>query len=106
MVSSVNIVEALSTVVRRPLAAAYGPPAKQRLAIYRPLNLTTAEQVKVMLKANLCCKRSKCFFGVKEIVILGHVVSSEGVWMHRGRIDAVLDVPFPRNAKELRRFWV
>jgi hypothetical protein len=58
----------------------------------------------VMLKANLCCKRSKCFFGVKEIVILGHVVSSEGVWMHRGRIDAVLEVPFPRNAKELRRF--
>jgi hypothetical protein len=24
--------------------------------------------------------------------------------MHRGRIDAVLEVPFPRDAKELRRF--
>jgi hypothetical protein len=60
--------------------------------------------LEVMLKANLSCKRSKCFFGVKEIMILGHVVSSEGVWMHQGRIDAVLEVPFPRNAKELRRF--
>ena len=58
----------------------------------------------VMLRANLACKRSKCVFGMKEIHILRHVVSKKGVWMDEGRIDAVLAVPFPRNAKELRRF--
>ena len=58
----------------------------------------------VMLRANLACKRSKCVFGMREVHILGHVVSEEGVWMDKGRIDAVLAVPFPRNARELRRF--
>ena len=52
MVSPTLIVEALSTVVRRPLAAAYGPPSKQYIAIYRPLNLTGVEEVRVTLKAN------------------------------------------------------
>ena len=58
----------------------------------------------VMLRANLACKRSKCVFGMREIQILGHVVSEDGVRMDAGRIDAVLAVPFPRNARELRRF--
>ena len=51
MVSPTLIVEALSTVVRRPLAAAYGPPSKQYIAIYRPLNLTPEEEVQVTQKA-------------------------------------------------------
>jgi len=46
------IIEALQTVVRRSLTDAYGPPSKQQIAVYRPLNLTPEEQVKVMLKAN------------------------------------------------------
>jgi hypothetical protein len=58
----------------------------------------------VLREASLVCKRAKCFFGLKEIHILGHVVSKDGVWMHKGRIDDVLEVPFPRNARELRRF--
>jgi hypothetical protein len=58
----------------------------------------------VLRDACLVCKRAKCHFGLKEVHILGHVVSKEGVWMHKGRIDAVLDVPFPRHARELRRF--
>jgi hypothetical protein len=52
MVSPALIVEALRTVERRPLAAAYGPPASQSIAVYRPLNLTGEEVVRVLLKAN------------------------------------------------------
>ena len=52
----------------------------------------------------LRCKPSKCEIGVKEITVLGHVVSAEGIRMSEERIAAVDAMPFPRSAKELRRY--
>ena len=65
MVTPALIVEAISTVVRRPLAAAYGPPSKQSIAVYRPLNLSGEEVVRVLLKANGYVGRS---YGYLKIV--------------------------------------
>ncbi len=59
----------------------------------------------VIKETNLTLKREKCFFGLAELHILGHVVFKDGVQMHEGRIDAVLEVAFPRNAKKLRRIF-
>ena len=58
----------------------------------------------VLLDANLFLKKEKCTFGAREVHVLGHVVSREGVRSDNSRIDAVLAMPFPRNARELRRF--
>lgn len=52
MVTPTLIVEALRTVERRSLNDAYGPPSKQSIAVYRPLNLTGEEMVRVLLRAN------------------------------------------------------
>ena len=65
MVTPTLIVEALRTVARRPLAAAYGPPTKQSIAIYRPLNLQPEQEVQVVLKANSYVGRS---YGYLKIV--------------------------------------
>jgi hypothetical protein len=58
----------------------------------------------VLLSANLFLKKEKCTFGAREVHVLGHVVSREGVRSDSSRIDAVVAMPFPRNARELRRF--
>jgi len=52
MVSSELIVEALSTVVRRPLAGRLRSPEEAAHRHLPPLNLTGVEEVKVTLKAN------------------------------------------------------
>ena len=53
---------------------------------------------------SLRCKPSKCEIGVSEITVLGHVVSAEGTKMSDERVAAVDAMPFPRSAKELRRY--
>lgn len=58
----------------------------------------------ILRAARLFCKRSKCAFGLPSLQILGHVVSRDGLKMSEGRKEAVMAVPFPRNARELRRF--
>jgi hypothetical protein len=58
----------------------------------------------ILRDANLSVKREKCVFGAPELKILGHVVSRDGIRSAVDRIDAVLAIPFPRNARELRRF--
>ena len=58
----------------------------------------------ILREANLFVKREKCIFGARELPVLGHVVSKEGLRSAEGRIDAILAVPFPKNTRELRRF--
>lgn len=51
MVDEINIIEALSKTVERPLATGYSPPSKTKIAIYRPLNLTENERNTIITKA-------------------------------------------------------
>jgi hypothetical protein len=62
------------------------------------------EVLQTLIRYNLFLKREKCAFGVRELYVLGHVVSRDGIRSATERIDAVRAVPFPRNARELRRF--
>ena len=62
------------------------------------------EVLGIFIEANLHLKMEKCAFGAREICVLGHVVSPDGVRMSTDRIDAVTAMPFPRNVRELRRF--
>jgi hypothetical protein len=62
------------------------------------------EVLGILVDANLCLKAEKCAFGAREICVLGHHVSRDGIRMGSDRVDAVTSMPFPRNARELRRF--
>jgi hypothetical protein len=46
----------------------------------------------------------KCFFGVKEVEYLGHIVSHEGVKVDPNKIKAMMDWPIPKTLKNLRGF--
>ena len=46
----------------------------------------------------------KCVFGVSSGVLLGHVVSKEGIAVDVKKIEAINNLEAPRNEKELGRF--
>jgi hypothetical protein len=52
----------------------------------------------------LYAKLSKCRFGCKEIDYLGHIISEFGVRADPGKIQAMVDWPFPKTLKSLRGF--
>lgn len=46
----------------------------------------------------------KCEFGQNLISYLGHIVSNEGVWVDKEKVQAMVDWPQPQNLRELRGF--
>jgi hypothetical protein len=52
----------------------------------------------------LYAKMSKCTFGCSEVEHLGHVVTPQGVCADPGKIQAMVDWPFPKTIKALRGF--
>ena len=47
---------------------------------------------------------SKCEFGMKELLYIGHIIRQEGVRVHVEKIRALLESPSPKNITELRGF--
>jgi hypothetical protein len=64
--------------------------------VYKVLQLLKEQQ--------LYAKPSKCFFGVKEVEYLGHIVSHEGVKVHPNKIKAMMDWPILKTLKNIRGF--
>ena len=54
--------------------------------------------------ANLKLKAKKCFFFRQEVEFLGHVVSKHGIKTDPRKIEAVKNIPIPKNVTELRQF--
>lgn len=52
----------------------------------------------------LVANHKKCLFGLTSIEYLGHIISARGVNMDPSKVQAVLDWPIPRTAKEVRGF--
>ena len=48
----------------------------------------------------------KCSFGMDQVVFLGHVVSSKGVFMDENKVKAIVDWPTPSSVHEVRSFMV
>ncbi|UYV66441.1 hypothetical protein LAZ67_4001687 [Cordylochernes scorpioides] len=55
-------------------------------------------------KAGLCLNSKKCKFGAKNIMVLGHEVSENGIRPDQEKIRAVRDFATPRSLKEVRSF--
>ncbi|MCD4690143.1 hypothetical protein K8S17_01635 [bacterium] len=67
LLREVAIVEALSKVRRRGLWEAYGPPRKDWVAVYRPINLTEAEVTIVVTEAEMHWKKGHTYGYVKAV---------------------------------------
>jgi hypothetical protein len=57
--------------------------------------------LQLLKEQQLYAKPSKCFFGVKEVEYLGHIVSHEGVKVDPNKIKAMMDWPIPKTLKNL-----
>ncbi|XP_059066161.1 uncharacterized mitochondrial protein AtMg00860-like [Cryptomeria japonica] len=57
-----------------------------------------------MESQSLFAKLSKCEFGLREVLYLGHVISVDGVKVHEEKIQAIRDWPHPHNITKLRGF--
>jgi hypothetical protein len=58
-------------------------------------------------KVFLKCRRfgvslnpKKSLFSIKEGKLLGHIISTEGVWINPSRVEAIQNLPIPRSRKE------
>ncbi|XP_020095072.1 uncharacterized protein LOC109714771 [Ananas comosus] len=67
-----------------------------------------AQHLEVVLKLlqdnHLFAKRSKCFFGQKQVEYLGHLITETGVATDPSKIEAMKNWPLPTTVKELRGF--
>ena len=60
--------------------------------------------LKTLQEQSLYAKMSKCEFGMKELLYLGHIIGKDGVKVHMENIRAILEWPSPKNITELRGF--
>ena len=55
-------------------------------------------------KANFFLKLRKCEFLMKDMEYLGHMISEDGVRPSKEKVQAVLNMPVPKNDKSVKRF--
>jgi hypothetical protein len=55
-------------------------------------------------KFGLSLNPKKSYFSMKEGNLLGHIVSKEGVKIDPERVEAIKQISFPRNKKEIQSF--
>ena len=53
---------------------------------------------------NLRVKASKCTFGATSVQYLGHVVSNKSIHTDPSKVQAIFNLPDPKNLEELRSF--
>jgi hypothetical protein len=60
--------------------------------------------LQLLKEKQLYVKPSKCFFGVKEVEYLGHIVSHESFKVDPNKINTMMDWPIPKTLNNLRVF--
>jgi hypothetical protein len=63
------------------------------------------EVLGIMQAQSLYAKESKCEFGMRELLYLGHIIRERGVQVNQEKIRAILDWPTPKNLTELKGFF-
>lgn len=56
-----------------------------------------------LIKAGLTLNRDKCIFCKPELRYLGYIVNSQGLMVDPEKVNAILQIPTPRNTTEVRR---
>ena len=57
-----------------------------------------------MNNANFSIKPKKCFWAVKEVEYLGHIITCDGIKTQPKKIDAILHLQAPSTPKQLSSF--
>ena len=65
---------------------------------------TPGRVLSILEEHSLYAKMSKCEFGMKEMLYLGHIISEKGVQVDMEKIRAIRDWPTPKTVIELRGF--
>ncbi|GJX37480.1 reverse transcriptase domain-containing protein [Tanacetum coccineum] len=55
-------------------------------------------------ETNLVLNWEKCYFMVKEGIVLGHKISRAGIKVDRAKIDVISKLPYPTSVKGIRNF--
>ena len=78
------------------------------IIIYSSSLIEHLEHLRIVLdrfiEANLKLKPSKCFFCQKEVKFLGHIASEAGVRPDPPNVEAIQQIPAPKNIKQVRSF--
>jgi len=53
-------------------------------------------------KYGILLNPEKSLFGLEEGKLLGHIISKDGIRIDPARIEVILQIPHPRNVKELQ----
>ena len=48
--------------------------------------------------------REKCHFMVTKGIVLGHIISEDGIQVDKAKIDLISKLPIPRTVKDIRSF--
>ncbi|KAL4332802.1 hypothetical protein GQ457_07G005760 [Hibiscus cannabinus] len=60
--------------------------------------------LQTLLENQLYAKLSKCEFWIREVIFLGHVVSSEGIRVDPQKVEAIVDWKQPTSVTVIRSF--
>ncbi|GJW67849.1 reverse transcriptase domain-containing protein [Tanacetum coccineum] len=55
-------------------------------------------------ETNLVLNWEKCYFMVKEGIVLGHKISKAGIEVDKAKVDVIAKLPYPTNIKGIRSF--
>lgn len=58
----------------------------------------------VLRREKLFAARHKCIFGVDHVLLLGYIVSSKGLQVDPGKVEAIKSWPTPRTISEVHSF--
>nr|GEU29778.1 hypothetical protein [Tanacetum cinerariifolium] len=53
---------------------------------------------------NLCLNWEKSHFMVKEGIVLGHMISKNGIEVDKAKVDVIAKIPYPNTVKGIRSF--
>ncbi|XP_057857449.2 uncharacterized protein LOC131066653 [Cryptomeria japonica] len=62
------------------------------------------EVLSILESESMFAKESKCEYGMKELLYLGHIISADGVKVDLEKIKAIVDWPPPENLTHLKGF--
>eukprot|EP00253_Pinus_taeda_P027894 PITA_27894 len=100
---------------QRAMDIAFSKEVHEFLVIYlddlTPFSKSDQEHLKHLRKIFITCRKygislnpKKSLFGLEEGKLLGHIISKDGIRIDPDRIQAILQMPHPRNIKELQAF--
>ncbi|XP_020972536.1 uncharacterized protein LOC110269193 [Arachis ipaensis] len=55
-------------------------------------------------KSNLVLDFEKCHFTVRQCIILGHIVSNDGISIDLAKVNVISSMPYPSSVREIRAF--